>query len=115
MGVWMGGASEVPLMPPNDHFLHHTPVTGAETIGVTDTLRATREPGEPLHADLWGGHSLWWRWDAPIDGDVRITADGSPMDTLLTGVTGQALGGLPPVVASDEIDSPQVGSFSRAA
>ncbi|NBP25806.1 MAG: hypothetical protein EBU81_14925, partial [Proteobacteria bacterium] len=61
MGVWIGGASEVPLMPPNDLFVHRTLLTGAEAIVVTDTRRATREPGEPLHAGVWGGHSLWWR------------------------------------------------------
>ena len=102
MGVWIGGASEVPLMPPNDLFVHRTLLTGAEAIVVTDTRRATREPGEPLHAGVWGGHSLWWRWDAPIDGDVRITTDGSEVDTLLAVYTGSELGSLKPVAANDD-------------
>jgi Bacterial Ig domain/PASTA domain len=32
------------------------------------TLGATREPGEPDHADARGAHSVWYRWTAPADG-----------------------------------------------
>src|SRR5216110_2970325 len=44
---------------------------------------ATREPGEPNHAHLAGGRSVWWSWTPPRDGTVVIDTIGSAFDTVL--------------------------------
>jgi len=51
-------------------------ITGSNT-------NATIEPGEPLHANKIGGHSLWIAWTAPADGLVTLNTAGSTFDTLL--------------------------------
>ena len=44
---------------------------------------ATSEPGEPDHAGLPGGKSMWTNWRVPEDGVAVIDTRGSQFDTLL--------------------------------
>jgi hypothetical protein len=65
---------------------------------------ATREAGEPDHAGVPAGHSVWFSWTAESSGPVRLTtcAEESPLDTVLAVYTGESLGGLTPVASDDD-------------
>lgn len=51
-------------------------ITGSNT-------NATFEYGEPRHAEKVGGHSVWISWQAPDNGLVTLSTEGSSFDTLL--------------------------------
>ena len=67
-----------PGIPANDNFANAT------TISLTSNpvqlsgfnTRSTKEVGEPNHADNAGGHSVWWRFTAPSNGNVAIARFG---------------------------------------
>jgi len=63
---------------------------------------ATKEPGEPDHAGNPGGTSVWYRWQAPTNGDMTFTTFGSNFDTLLAIYTGSGVNGLTPITSSDD-------------
>lgn len=103
MALWMAfSAVAGPPTPANDGFAGRFRLQGNAFSVSTTNFGATREPGEPLHAGVAGGHSLWWRWEAPADGEVRITTDGSETDTLLAVYTGSDLRLLREVVSNDD-------------
>lgn len=82
------------------------------------TIGATREPGEPLHAEVLGGASLWWQWTpdtsvAPQGGYVVIDTAGSEFDTLLAVYFGKAFDQRFDVIASN-YNAPDLNS-SRVA
>ncbi|PYL01213.1 MAG: hypothetical protein DME19_02440 [Verrucomicrobia bacterium] len=64
--------------------------------------RATREPGEPLHAGNEGGHSIWYRFRAPANGTLFLTTTNSDFDTLLAIYTGDNLTNLTRVASNDD-------------
>ncbi len=105
------------VVPPNDAFQNRLPITGqSNTVFANNTL-ATRENGEPLHADEYGEHSVWWTWTAPVDGTVTFTAASSDFIYLLLAVySGNSLANLTAV--GDVSTGPfgeSVVSFSTAA
>jgi hypothetical protein len=56
-----------------------------------------REPGEPPSHNPDGasaGHSVWWQWTAPSDGDVVISTEGSSFDTVAAIYTGNTVDNL---------------------
>jgi Ca2+-binding RTX toxin-like protein len=63
---------------------------------------ATKEPGEPDHAGNPGGHSVWYSWTAPVDGNVAFTTRGSAFDTLLGVYTGPNVGSLTEIASNDD-------------
>jgi len=66
---------------------------------------AGKEVGEPDHAGVTGGHSVWFEWIAPVSGQVRIATcspDGVDLDTVLGVYKGSTLGGLTEVAANDD-------------
>ncbi len=73
-----GGPFQLELVispkPANDDFLQATPIVGSRLTVDADARAASLEPGEPDHGfDQSGGHSTWWRWTAPTNGQVRVT------------------------------------------
>ena len=62
---------------------------------------ATKEFGEPDHADKKGGKSIWYTWHATFTGVISLTTKGSSFDTLLAVYTGTDVSHLT-VVASDD-------------
>jgi probable HAF family extracellular repeat protein len=87
--------------PVNDDFTNRIAITGSlSTVTGSNTL-ATTEAGEPLHAGLPGGHSVWWSWTAPKTQTVEITTAGSDFDTLLAIYTGNSVDALTPVASND--------------
>ena len=67
-----------------------------------NTVGATREPAEPLHAGVTSSGSLWWSFDAPSAGALSLTTLGSGIDTVLAVYTGSTVGSLTPVAANDD-------------
>lgn len=107
LSYWLGlsislssGANSI--LVPNDGFLGRTRIVGNTGIAVGSNQGATRELGEPLHAGAVGGQSVWWQWDAPSDGELWVTTDGSDLDTVLAVYTGSDLRNLTEVASNDD-------------
>lgn len=91
-----------PSPPVNDAFAAATALAGASTTVQGNAANATREPGEPTHAPIAGGASLWWAWTAPASGPTTLTTSASDYDTQLAVYTGAALASLAAVAANDD-------------
>jgi hypothetical protein len=93
------------LEPANDVFVNaiELPGTSGTTTGITK--RATRETGEPLHAGNEGGHSIWWRWEAPADGVLQVDTSPSTFDTLLAVYTGTSVTNLTEISSNDDANN----------
>jgi subtilisin family serine protease len=77
-------------VPPltNDHFVNGIELTGASGTTTANTASATKEFGEPIHANNEGGKSVWWKFTAPADGVLFLSTSNSTFDTLLGVYTG---------------------------
>ncbi len=93
--------------PANDAFAARPLLDGAGGTLAASNDFASREDGEPAHAGIAGGKSVWWRWVAPGSGALTLTTAGSSFDTLLAVYTGSTLAGLAQVGASDDAGGPQ--------
>jgi hypothetical protein len=90
--------------PPNDTFANRIPAVGLPVTLTGTNMLATREPGEPLHADKDGDTSVWWMWTALSNDTVRVSTDGSTFDTLLGVYTGSVVSNLIEVASNDDAD-----------
>ena len=99
--------------PANDDFANAQVITGLTGSVSSTNIGATSEIGEPDHAGNPGGHSIWYSWTAPADGNVAFTTLGSAFDTLLAVYTGAAVGALTLVAAND--DDPGAGGVSTVS
>jgi len=61
---------------------------------VGNNTGATVEPGEPQHAGVGDGHSVWWRWRAPASGYVTISPASNSYAPVVTVYTGPAVSNL---------------------
>ena len=96
-------APAAPAAPPgNDDFANARVIAGTTGSVAGSNVGATKETGEPDHAGNPGGHSIWYSWTAPADGNVAFTTIGSGFDTLLAIYTGAAVNALTPVAANDD-------------
>jgi uncharacterized repeat protein (TIGR01451 family) len=87
--------------PANDNFANRFNLTGAFGNATGVSLLASKEAGEPNHANNVGGSSVWWRWTAPSGGQVSLNTTGSGFDTLLGVYTGASIGALSQKAAND--------------
>ncbi len=97
------------VRPANDAFANAIAITLANnTATVTGSnVNATKEAGEPNHApNEPGGASVWWRWTAPLSGNLAVTTAGSNFDTLLAAYTGTTVGALTQLAANDDEQAP---------
>jgi hypothetical protein len=90
--------------PANDNFASPVVLSGDDAVRLGDTnVGATLETGEPTTI---GGTdvdaSVWYRWTAPADGQVRIDTLGSTFDTVLGVYTGSAVGSLTEIASNDD-------------
>jgi subtilisin family serine protease len=99
---------------PNDHFAAAPKVRHADLPVHTNNLWATREPGEPVHAGVGSGHTLWWRWRAYRDGIATFSTAGSDFDTVLAVYTGRKVDALREIAANDDFGSLQSQVSFRA-
>lgn len=98
--------------PPNDNFTNAL-VLASTLSGTTNgsNFGATQETGEPWHAGLRGGASVWFQWTNTSDGIVQFNTAGSvtnsvAWDTVLAVYTGTDLSSLIPVAANDDVNWP---------
>jgi|GEM_PF-474798 len=83
--------SVVAPVPANDNFANALVLTGITATASGNSAGASFEPGEPYHAGVPGGRSVWFAWTAPQDGLVTVTTAGSTFDTVLAVYTGGGL------------------------
>jgi hypothetical protein len=88
--------------PGNDDFVARYLITGNSGTTNGYTTGASKEAGEPAHAFDVGGHSVWFRWIAPLSGPVEFNTAGSPFDTTLAVYTGPGMGTLVMRAANDD-------------
>jgi hypothetical protein len=88
--------------PLNDDFANAIEITGVDVHVTGSNFLATAQIGEPNHAGILGGHSLWWKWVSPGDGQVTINTIGSSFDTLLATYVGDAVNNLSVIAANDD-------------
>ena len=105
-GVAAGGAianGSTTAAPANDNFADAVVLSGDDVSRLGDTnVGATLEAGEPTTvASEPAGASVWYRWTASADGEVKVDTVTSDFDTLLGIYTGSAVDTLT-VVASDD-------------
>lgn len=93
--------SSLAAAPPNDSFTASQELTGISGSLSTPNVEATKEIGEPEHAGIVGGHSVWFRWTAPTNGGTTIETAGSAFDTLLAVYNGVSVDALTQVSAND--------------
>jgi hypothetical protein len=94
--------------PPNDPFTNRIVLQGLSVTTTASSYLASKEPGEPDHADELGGASVWWTWTAPASGTVAIDTLGSDFDTLLAVYTGSAFTNLVKVASNDDLSTNSV-------
>lgn len=108
--AWAGaGAVSAWAQPANDNFASATVITGIfGTVITNDNTLATAEPGEPSHAGFAATNSVWYKWIAPLDGEVSfdtlgsVDSKGRNLDTVLAVYTGAGLASLSQVAANDD-------------
>ena len=93
-------ASAVP--PGNDHFTNAFALGGYRGGVSVPTTEATKEALEPAHAGNGGGASVWFRWTAPVPGQLTLDTTGADYDTLLAAYAGDSLGTLALLAANDD-------------
>lgn len=87
--------------PINDNFSARSAIISASGQATGVTLSATHELGEPSHANLPSGNSVWWSWTAPASGQVTLDTHGSGIGTVLAAYTGASVGNLSAQAAND--------------
>jgi hypothetical protein len=133
LAALLAATFSVPVLtaaPINDKFINATAikissspfdplgVIGPANATVTgNNVGATKESGEPDHAGLAGGHSVWWTWVAPDNGVVTIDTAGSlitgtslPLDTTLAVYTGVSVDTLETQAYNDDASATLVTS-----
>lgn len=102
----------VTATPPNDNFdqaqliSDRNGTVAGVNIGATDQYSA----GEPHHAATGGGHSIWYRWNAPGNGPAVFTTTGSDFKAVLGVYTGGSVGSLHRVAFSGNLSATAVTS-----
>ena len=77
----------------------------AERPSTGSNVNATKEAGEPNHAGVSGGHSVWYTWTPAKSTAVTIDTAGSAYDTTLAVYTGSSVSALAKVAANDDASS----------
>ena len=88
--------------PVNDNFANRTPIIGTLATMTGTNVGATKEAGEPNHANNTGGKSVWWTWTAPSSAPVQIDTIGSNFDTILGVYTGSSVSSLTTIASNDD-------------
>ncbi|MBT5705055.1 MAG: hypothetical protein HOI66_01960, partial [Verrucomicrobia bacterium] len=92
---------DVPTVIAGDNFADRLSLPGESGRVKVSNLGATREAGEPRHANKRSNHSVWFSYVAGAQGLVEISTLGADFDTLLAVYTGSGFGNLVDV-ANDE-------------
>ena len=98
------------LTPVNDTFAAATVLTGTTFAVNGSNIGATVQTGEPKHAGVTGGKSVWWNWKAPSSGTFTLVTTGSSFDTTLAIYTGSAVNKLAVLGSNDDQSSTVLSS-----
>lgn len=89
--------------PSNDPFASSELFTLTDSGSLTaSNVNATMETGEPNHAGVVVGSSIWYRFVPASSGTMTLTTAGSTFDTVLAVYTGSALNALTAVASNDD-------------
>ena len=93
--------------PANDDFSAAKTLAGRTGVQAFETnAGASKESGEPAHAGVTGGRSVWYRWTAPASGPAafRLTDSTYPFgfDPVLAAYTGPSVTALSLVASNDD-------------
>jgi hypothetical protein len=100
--VALSGAAQA-APPANDLFVNAQPLLGPAGSVTGTNLEATKEPGEPNHANDAGGRSVWFQWTAPFSGPAVVgTCGATTFDTLLGVYVGSNVAALGAIAANDD-------------
>ncbi len=112
VGGGFGAASSVPAtvtvfadsLELADEFQNRIRLNTLEGIGRGYNRGASKEPGEPNHADELGGASVWVSWMAPASGIATVQTLGSIVDTVLAIYQGTNVAQLTRLARDDDSD-----------
>jgi hypothetical protein len=99
------GSTGTSITPLNDNFADRLVLTGLSGEASGSNYYATGETGEPLHAGVAGGASVWWEWTAPGTGAATFDTFGSNFDTILAVYHGSSLQTLTEIASNDDADT----------
>jgi hypothetical protein len=100
--------------PANDNFADAQAVSGALPLTVAGTTAgATREVGEPTPPYMDpSGHSIWFRWEAPVTEDISLDVCNAEERNVLAAVyTGSNLGALTEVANNNDFVAPRASCW----
>lgn len=104
-------ALDVQLEPSGaDNFANASSLGGVFVRSVGSNVFATAEPGEADHAHQPASASVWWAWQAPITGKVKVDTIGSRFDTVLSVYEDVAPAGLTLIKENDDVSGALVAS-----
>ncbi|HKX83644.1 MAG TPA: hypothetical protein VJL58_05425, partial [Pyrinomonadaceae bacterium] len=93
--------------PSNDIFANAVPMVienGTASV-ITTNMEATKEPGEPNHAENSGGRSVWFKVTPVATTVLRINTTNNSFDTLLAVYTGDSVNNLTTVSFNDDCNN----------
>jgi hypothetical protein len=93
-------AINVNISSPNDNFSGAISLAGLSAVLAGDNTGATVEPGEPPHAGVRNGSSVWFKWKASVSGYVTISPAPGSYDPVVAVYTGTALQNLTPIASN---------------
>jgi hypothetical protein len=88
------------VRPANDRFAKAAPLPLDQTVRGSN-VNARKEAGEPNHANVAGGRSVWWRFTPPTNVGIIMHTCGSSFDTVLAVYTGSDVNALTTVAQND--------------
>ncbi|HLM61870.1 MAG TPA: hypothetical protein VK308_13780, partial [Pyrinomonadaceae bacterium] len=105
--IFLTSADKAFAAPPNDNFAGAMPlVLQNSTVGVTtNNSGATKQAGEPNHAENVGGKSVWFSFTPTTTKLIRINTVDTNFDTLLAVYTGSAVNNLTLVGYNDDCNT----------
>jgi hypothetical protein len=98
------------LSASNNNFSSRITLSGRNVSVTATNVGATFESGEPKHAGVTGGRSVWWTWTPTVSGLVTIDTAGSDFDTLLAVYTGNGVSSLVSVTSNNNASSGETTS-----
>jgi hypothetical protein len=98
--------------PENDTFQKREILTGNKLTLPASNRNASSELGEPIHAGLAPPQgSVWWKWSAPSDGELKVETANAQFDTGLAIYAGWNLDDLIEIGKNDNRNSSSVSSL----
>lgn len=112
-------ASALAAPPSNDDFADREVLSGSLPIAASGSNKeATKEPEEPAAGSLGfdaTGHSVWYEWEATVNGFVTVGTCGSPLRRpLLSVYTGTAVNALTQVAGEFASKGPECTGSEKA-